>query len=336
VTSTARKGRLDIVSPDGKPGKQPDAEATPFETFERHRSLLFGIAYRMLGEVAEAEDMVQETFLRWQRAQDQEKDVKSARAYLTTIITRLCIDQLGTARHQREQYVGVWLPDPLIVRDENDPAKAAQLAESVTNAFLLILETLSPVERAVFLLREVFSYEYDEVSRVVGKSESNCRKMVSRARERLATRRPRAHVDPNRARKLVQEFQSALEEGNAEGLLNLLAEDAAIYADGGGKVPATLKPLLGADTVAKFFTRVYRNAPAGAHIQIRFVPINAEPGMLVFISGKFEQAMTFEISDDRIRAIYVVRNPDKLRHLSAFAAEINGTIPGKRGATPAN
>ena len=288
------------------------------QAFEQHRSLLFGIAYRMLGEVAEAEDMVQETFLRWQRA--PRKDVKSARAYLTTIVTRLCIDQLGSARRQREQYVGVWLPEPLVVRNENDPAKAAQLAESVTNAFLVILETLSPVERAVFLLREVFGYEYGEVSQAVGKSETNCRKMVSRARDRLATRRPRTSIDPNRARKLVQEFQSALEEGNAEGLLKLLSEDAAIYADGGGKVPSAVKPILGAAAVAKFFVKVYRNAPAGAQIQVQFVPINAEPGTLVFISGRLEQAMTFEISDDRIRAIYVVRNPDKLRHLSAFKA----------------
>jgi RNA polymerase sigma-70 factor (ECF subfamily) len=313
------------LNPEPKPAGPTDAEATPLETFERHRSLLFGIAYRMLGEVAEAEDMVQETFLRWQRAQDQEKDVKSAKAYLTTIITRLCIDQLGSARHQREEYVGMWLPEPLAARDENDPAKAAQLAESVTNAFLLILETLSPVERAVFLLREVFSYEYDEVSRAVGKSEANCRKMVSRARERLAERRPHASLNPARARKLVAEFQLALEEGNADGLLKLLTEDAAIYADGGGKVPSVVKPILGADTVAKFLSRVYRNAPQGAQIQIRFVPLNADPGMLVFISGKLEQAMTFEMSDDRIHAIYVVRNPDKLRHLSAFKAEESAT-----------
>jgi len=279
----------------------------------------------MLGEVAEAEDMVQEAFLRWQRAQDQEKDVKSAKAYLTTIVTRLCIDQLGSARHQREEYVGMWLPEPLVARDEHDPAKAAQLAESVTNAFLLILETLSPVERAVFLLREVFSYEYDEVSRAVGKSETNCRKMVSRARERLADRRPHASLNPARARKLVAEFQSALEEGNADGLLKLLTEDAAIYADGGGKVPSVVKPILGADMVAKFLSRVYRNAPQGAQIQIRFVPLNADPGMLVFMSGKLEQAMTFEMSDDRIHAIYVVRNPDKLRHLSDFKAEESAT-----------
>jgi RNA polymerase sigma-70 factor (ECF subfamily) len=307
------------------PAGSTGAEGTPLETFERHRSLLFGIAYRMMGEVAEAEDMVQETFLRWQRAQDREKDVKSAKAYLTTIITRLCIDQLGSARHQREQYVGMWLPEPLAARDENDPGNAAQLAESVTNAFLLILETLSPVERAVFLLREVFSYEYGEVSRAVGKSETNCRKMVSRARERLADRRPRASLNPARARKLVEGFQLALEEGNADGLLKLLTEDAAIYADGGGKVPSIVKPILGADTVAKFFFRVYRNAPPGAQIQIRFVPLNAEPGMLVFISGKLEQAMTFEMSDDRIRAIYVVRNPDKLRHLSRFKSEESAT-----------
>jgi RNA polymerase sigma-70 factor (ECF subfamily) len=309
------------LNPDAKPAKAESAEATPLDAFERHRSLLFGIAYRMLGEVAEAEDMVQETFLRWQRAQDQDKDVKSAKAYLTTIVTRLCIDQLGSARHQREQYVGVWLPEPLVLRDENDPAKAAQLAESVTNAFLLVLETLSPMERAVFLLHEVFGYEYDEVSRAVGKSEINCRKMASRARERLATRRPRGNVDPYRARQLVEQFQLTLEEGDTEGLLKLLSEDAAIYADGGGKAPAAVEPILGADTVAKFFTTVYRKAPAGAQIQIRFVPINAEPGVLVFISGRLEQAMTFEISEDRIRAIYVVRNPDKLRHLSVFKAE---------------
>jgi RNA polymerase sigma-70 factor (ECF subfamily) len=313
------------LNPDAKPAKAESAEAAALDAFERHRSLLFGIAYRMLGEVAEAEDMVQETYMRWQRTQDQEKDVKSARAYLTTIITRLCIDQLGSARHQREQYVGVWLPEPLVARDENDPAKAAQLAESVTNAFLLILETLSPVERAVFLLREVFGYEYDEVSRAVGKSEPNCRKMVSRARERLAERRPRANIDPSRARELVKQFQLTLEGGDTEGLLKLLSEDAAIYADGGGKVPATIKPLLGADMVAKFFITVYRKLPASSHIQIRFVPINAEPGMLVFVSGKLEQAMTFEISDDRIHAIYVVRNPDKLRHLSAFKSEESAT-----------
>jgi RNA polymerase sigma-70 factor (ECF subfamily) len=309
------------LNPDAKPAKAESAEATPLDAFERHRSLLFGIAYRMLGEVAEAEDMVQETFLRWQRAQDRDKDVKSAKAYLTTIITRLCIDQLGSARHQREQYVGMWLPEPLVARDENDPAKAAQLAESVTNAFLLILETLSPVERAVFLLREVFSYEYDEVSRAVGKSEANCRKMVSRAHERLAERRPRSNIDSNRARKLVEQFLSTLEEGDTEGLLKLLSEDVAIYADGGGKASAALKPVLGAAAVAKFFVTVYRKIPAGSQIQIRFVPINAEPGMLVFISGKLEQALTFEFSNDCIRAIYAVRNPDKLRHLSAFKAE---------------
>jgi RNA polymerase sigma-70 factor (ECF subfamily) len=319
VTSAGRRGRFEKLDPNGKPADTAITEVTPMDAFEQHRSLLFGIAYRMLGEVAEAEDMVQESFLRWQRVPKEE--VKSARAYLTTIITRLCIDQLGSARHQREHYVGVWLPEPLVGRDENDPAKAAQLAESVTNAFLLILETLSPVERAVFLLREVFGYEYDEVSRAVGKSETNCRKMASRARERLATRRLRFNVNPDQARKLVEQFQLACEKGDTEVLLNLLTEDAAIYADGGGKVPAAGKPVLGAATVAKFFITVYRMAPAGAQIQMRFVPVNAEPGILVFISGRLEQAMTFEISDDRIRAIYVVRNPDKLRHLSAFKIE---------------
>jgi RNA polymerase sigma-70 factor (ECF subfamily) len=289
---------------------------TPTETFEQHRSLLFGIAYRMLGAVAEAEDIVQDTFLRWQR--EPKAEVESAKAYLTTITTRLCIDQLRSARNRREQYVGMWLPEPLVAPDENDPAKAAQLADSLTNAFLLILETLSPVERAVFLLREVFGYDYDEVGRMVGKSEANCRKMISRAREHLAARRPRFNISPGEAGKLVEQFQMACEKGDTKGLLNLLMEDAAIFADGGGKVSTAGKPVLGAAAVAKFFVTVLQKVPAG--FQTRFVTINAEPGLLVFINGKLEQAMTFEIANHRIRAIYVVRNPDKLGHLTGMKA----------------
>jgi RNA polymerase sigma-70 factor (ECF subfamily) len=294
-------------------------EMTATDTFEEHRALLFGIAYRMLGEVAEAEDMVQETFLRWQR--EPKQGVQSAKAYLTTIITRLCIDQLRSARHRREQYVGMWLPEPLVAQDEHDPARAAQLADSVTNAFLLLLETLSPAERAVFLLREVFGYDYDEISRIVGKVEANCRQMAGRAREHLAARRPRFNVSPSQAGKLIEQFQRACGNGDTEGLLKLLTEDAAIYADGGGKVPAAGKPVLGAATVAKFFITVYRTASAGAQIQMRPVTINAEPGVLVLVGGKLEQAMTFELADHRIHAIYVVRNPDKLRHLAGITPE---------------
>ena len=184
-------------------------------TFEQYRSLLFSIAYRMLGGVAEAEDMVQETFLRWQRRGDEV--VQSDKALLTTIITRLCIDHLKSARHQREQYVGVWLPEPLLEPDDDDPAKAAELADSLTNAFLLIVETLSPVERAVFLLHEVFDYDYAEVSRIVGKSEANCRQMAVRAREHLAARRPRFQADRDHAEQLLNRFLLARAQGDSAG-----------------------------------------------------------------------------------------------------------------------
>lgn len=290
---------------------------TATDPFEEHRPLLFGIAYRMLGAVAEAEDMVQEAFLRWQR--EPRQGLGSAKAWLTTIITRLCIDQLRSARHRREQYVGTWLPEPLVAPDEHDPARAAQLADSVTNAFLLLLETLSPLERAVFLLHEVFGYDYAEISGIVGKSDANCRQLASRAREHLAARRPRFDVQPAQAGRLVEQFQRVCQSGDTEGLLNMLTQDAAIYADGGGKVAAAGKPVLGAATVAKFFVNVFRQVPANVGLRMRPVIINAEPGVLVFLGDKLEQAMTFEIADSRIHAIYVVRNPDKLRHLASLA-----------------
>lgn len=284
-------------------------------TFEQYRSLLFSIAYRMLGGVAEAEDMVQETFLRWQRQPGAE--IQSDKALLTTIITRLCIDHLKSARVQREQYVGVWLPEPLMEVSDEDPAKAAELADSLTNAFLLIVETLSPIERAVFLLREVFDYDYSEISQIVGKSDANCRQMTVRARERLAARRPRFDADPVRAGKLLNRFLQVRERGDSEGLLDLLTEDAAIYSDGGGKVTAARYPILGAAKVARFFINIQRIVERRqVDVQARFAMINAEPGLLVFRDGKLEQTMTFELSDGLIQAVYIVRNPDKLKHLT--------------------
>jgi len=281
-------------------------------TFEQHRPLLFAIAYRMLGGVAEAEDMVQETFVRWQN-RTQEK-IQSVKALLTTIITRLCIDHLRSARHRREHYVGVWLPEPLLIDENGDPAKAAELADSLTNAFLLIVETLSPVERAVFLLREVFDYDFPEVSQILGKSEDNCRQLLVRARKRLAGRRPRFHADAAQAERLVNRFFQACEQGDREVLLSLVTDDAAIYSDGGGKVPAARQPILGAERVARFFINIHRLAPPGSRAS--YVTINAEPGVLVFVNGRLEQSMTFEISEGRIHAVYVVRNPDKLKHLA--------------------
>jgi RNA polymerase sigma-70 factor (ECF subfamily) len=285
---------------------------TAAEIFEQHRSLVFGIAYRMLGSVVEAEDITQDVFLRWQR--QPTAPVQSAKAYLTTIVSRLCIDHLRSARHQREQYVGVWLPEPLLVADEPSPDSRAELADSLTNAFLLLLETLNPAERAVFLLREVFQYDYDEVSRIVDKSEANCRQMFSRARERLASRSPRFQAERAESEKLVQEFLAACTEGDTDGLMNLLTKDVVMYSDGGGKVAAALRPILGIDKVVRFFISVRQRLPKG--VQVRFANLNAEPGVLLLIRGKAEHAMTFEINEGRIRAVYIVGNPDKLKHLS--------------------
>lgn len=284
-------------------------------TFEQYRSLLFAIAYRMLGGVAEAEDMVQETFLRWQRQAGAE--IQSAKALLTTIVTRLCIDHLKSARHQRVHYVGVWLPEPLVENDGENPAKAAELADSLTNAFILLLETLSPVERAVFLLHEVFDYDYCEVSRIVRKSEANCRQMAVRAREHLAARRPRFQADPNHVAQLLSRFLQARDRGNCQALLDLLTEDATVYSDGGGKVTALRSPIHGAERVARFFVNINRLFQrAQVKLEIRPMNINAEPGLLIFLDGKLEQSMTFELADGRIRAIYIMRNPDKLKHLA--------------------
>ena len=285
---------------------------TAIEIFEQHRSLIFGIAYRMLGSVVEAEDITQDVFLRWQ--QQPAGSVQSAKAYLTTIASRLCIDRLRSARHQRELYMGVWLPEPLLIADQPSPDSRAELADSLTNAFLLLLEKLSPAERAVFLLREVFQYDYDEVSRIVGKSEANCRQMFSRARERLASPAPRFQAEPAETEKLVQEFLAACDKGETDGLMALLTKDVVMYSDGGGKVAAALRPIFGADKVTRFLVSVRQRIPDG--LEVRFANLNAEPGVLLFVDGQLQWSMTLEIGEGRIRAIYIVGNPDKLRHLS--------------------
>ena len=201
-----------------------------------------------------------------------------------------------------------------MISDEPPPDSWAELADSLSNAFLLLLEVLAPAERAVFLLREVFQYDYEEVSRVVGKSEANCRQMFSRARERIADRLPRFHAERAESEKLVREFLAACKQGDTDGLMALLTKDVVMYSDGGGKVAAALRPIVGAEKVARFFISVRQRLPEG--LEIRFSTLNAQAGILVFSRGKLEYAMTFEVSDGQIRAIYTVGNPDKLKHLS--------------------
>jgi RNA polymerase sigma-70 factor (ECF subfamily) len=285
---------------------------TRAELFASARPMLFSIAYRMVGSVMDAEDLVQDAYLRWQEA--AETEVRSPRAYLTTIVTRLAINQLRAARTKRETYVGPWLPEPLVTEDTPD---TMELAESISMAFLVLLERLSPIERAAFLLHEVFEFEYAEIARIVDKTEANCRQLVARARKRIGSARARFAADPAQAARLVQRFTEASFAGDMEGLLAVLAEDITLWADGGGKVPgAALKPVHGATSVARLALGVMsRFVPA--ETTVRPAMINGQPGFIAYLSGRPLSALIFDIRDGRIQAIYAIGNPDKLQTLPA-------------------
>ena len=286
------------------------------EHFDLHRPLLFSIAYRMLGSVMDAEDIVQEAFVRWQQA--PEAEVRSPKAYLSALVTRLCIDQLRSARTQREEYVGPWLPEPLPSERASDVAHTAVLEESLSIAFLVLLESLTPTERAVFLLREVFDYDYDEISHLVGKSEANCRQIAHRAREYVAARRPRFERSPEQEERLTGSFLEACTYGDMEGLLELLAEDIVLWSDGGGKARAALNPIRGSDRVARFFLGILGKTPPG--LVVRQTWVNGQPGITgYYADGQPQSVTTFDIAGERIRAIHILVNPEKL-----------GNIPGLR------
>jgi RNA polymerase sigma-70 factor (ECF subfamily) len=285
------------------------------EDFTTHRPLLFGIAYRMLGRVAEADDMVQETWLRWQR-QDR-AGIDSPRAWLVSAITRLCIDQLRSARRQREEYYGVWLPEPLVDGAAPSPGDAAALADSLTMAFMLMLETLSPVERAVFLLREVFDYDYADIARIVDKTEANCRQIVRRAKAQLPSAGLAAAPSSPptaQAQRVVQQFLNATATGDVGDLIALLTADATLYTDGGGLVASAGRPITTADRVSRFFVGIRRRA--SAPLTFRMAQVNGRLGALMHAGNQLDRAVSFEFEGDRIRAIYIVRNPEKLRHLA--------------------
>jgi RNA polymerase sigma-70 factor, ECF subfamily len=280
------------------------------EDFERHRSLLFSIAYRMLGSVAEAEDVVQEAYLRWREV--PEKEVRSPRSYLSAVVTRLSINRLRSARARREQYVGPWLPEPLLwdLAEEitTDPA---ELDESLSIAFLVLLESLNPVERAVFLLREVFDYDYEEISRIVNKSEANCRQIAHRARQSIAARRPRFEHSREQEERLTRQFLEACTSGDMEGLLGLLSEDVTLWSDGGGKVAASPYPIYGPERVARFLLGVLRTVPPG--FSARPARINGGPGAVGYVNGQPTGVVALDYADRRLRGIHIVVNPDKLR-----------------------
>lgn len=273
--------------------------------------MLFGIAYRMLGSVADAQDLVQETYLRWQ--QTTEQGIESPRAWLSTIITRLCINHLQSARVQRETYVGQWLPEPLVDERAGNPADMATLADSLSLALLVVLETLSPIERAVFILREGFDCEFFDIARMVEKSEANCRQILARARQRINARKPRYDVSPDDAEKLVTPFVAALKNGNLESMLAKLAENVVLIADSGDKPGALLRPLEGAEPVARAMLHAARKH--GMAGDVRWATVNGLPGLVRFEEGVARAVLAFGIVGGRIQSVFVISNPDKLRHL---------------------
>jgi RNA polymerase sigma-70 factor, ECF subfamily len=278
------------------------------EDFERHRSLLYSIAYRMLGSVADAEDVVQEAYLRWQGA--PEVEVRSPKSYLSAVVTRLSIDRLRSARTQREEYVGPWLPEPLLSEGIEEVNDMTELDESLSMAFLVVLESLNPVERAVFLLREVFDYDYEEISHIVGKSEDNCRQIARRARQLVAARRPRFERSPEREERLTQQFVETCMSGDMEGLLSLLSEDVTLWSDGGGKVAAAPYPIHGPERVARFLLGVLRTVPPG--FSARPAQVNGGPGIVGYVNGRPTGVVALDVADGRLCGVRIVVNPEKL------------------------
>jgi RNA polymerase sigma-70 factor (ECF subfamily) len=281
--------------------------STTDTVFEEHRPGLARLAYRMLGSLVDADDVVQEAYLRWTR--EDRSAVKSPRAYLFSVVTRLCIDQRRAVEARKESYVGPWLPEP-VVEPPADPAGRLETAESVSLALLVVLESLSPVERAAYLLRRVFDYDYEEVSTILGKSEPNCRQLVSRAEEHVRQRRPRFEPAPGEAERLTGEFLQACATGNLEGLVRVLAADAVLYSDGGSKVLAARAPIYGADRIARFFFGIMKKSKVS--FEVRHVRVNGQPGVVVLEGGHIADVITLDVADGRISTCFVVRNPDKL------------------------
>jgi RNA polymerase sigma-70 factor, ECF subfamily len=282
---------------------------TDGDPFLEHRSLLFAIAYRMLGSVADAEDAVQETYLRWSRTAKHGEEIRSPKAWLTTTLSRVCLDQLRSARVKREQYIGPWLPEPL-AGVTPDVAETVADFDSLSLAFLVLLESLSPKERAVFLLHDVFGYDFASIGEIVGESDAYCRQLAKRARAHMAERRPRYTADRAQQERLTANFLRAVSEGDMPSLIETLTDDVTVFSDGGGKVNAARKPVVGRSKVAKFLTNIVRLAPAGTSFRIE--PINGQPGIVTLIDGAVQNVVTFEFADSAIRAVYVVVNPDKL------------------------
>lgn len=277
---------------------------------------MLSIAYRMLGSLADAEDILQEAFLRWCRTGDLE--LQSPRAFFVTIVSRLCINHLQSARVKREEYLGQWLPEPIVTDGSQDPFRIISVDDSLSLAFLQMLERLTPMERAVFLLREVFEYEYAEIAAILGQTEVNCRQVFRRARQHLHAGKPRFAADPETKETLLARFLEATSTGNMEQLLSLLLSDVVLYADGGGKGLAVPNRLQGSEKIARgVLGSLAKLVPQG--LVQRIVQVNGEPGVVSYLDGRPYSVLTLHCVGDKIGAIYLITNPDKLASVAALA-----------------
>jgi RNA polymerase sigma-70 factor (ECF subfamily) len=300
----------DIAAPPAH-GDRPDPAT---EAFLAHRNLLFTVAYEMLGSAADGEDVLQETWLRW--AGVDLAAVRDQRAYLVRITTRQALSRLRTLRRRKESYVGPWLPEPLLTAP--DVAEDAELAESVSMAMLLVLETLTPTERAVFVLREVFDLEYDEIAEAVDKSPAAVRQIAHRARAHVAARRPRGVVSAAETRGAFEAFQRAVETGDLQRLLDILAPDVVLLGDGGGVKQAVLRPIVGAGKVARLLTSGLRRITAAASLQP--AQVNGYPALILRLNGEIDTVLAVRIDDGLITGLYAMRNPEKLSHMQRETA----------------
>lgn len=323
--------------------------------FQDYKPLLFSIAYHMLGRVMDAEDCVQEAFLQWYISA-QEETIENPKAYLCTLVTRRCIDRLRSAQTQREMYVGLWLPEPLV--ETTDPSDLSECAETLSMAFLLLLERLSPLERAVFLLRQVFDYDYAEIAAIVGKSVENCRQVMHRARRHLPTRTNLSQVSHTQQQQVFTQFLQAYMNGDMRGLLNVLSDEVILNADGGGKVNAARNPLYGADRVARYLFGLQQKFLRFIKLTIRPALINGQPGLIGYLEkgpdearllslgleeresfrqqiawypracedGEAVFALVLACADNQIQEIDIIVNPEKLRHIPALKVEDNDTL----------
>ncbi len=279
------------------------------------RPVAFGIAYRMLGSVTEAEDVVQEALLRVHRALESDEEIRSPRAFTATVTTRLAMDELRSARVRRERYVGDWLPEPVITDGRDDPAEQAVTADSLSLALLVVLERLSPEQRAVLLLHDVFGYGYAEITDIVGKSEANVRQLAVRARRHVEERRPRFSTTTERRAELAERFFAAAREGDLAGLESLLAHDVVLVGDGGGKAPSLARSQQGRSRVAHTLTNwlvVLRRLPG---VEIRLAEVNGDPGALFLVEGKLLAVWSLEVIEGQVAGVRAIVNPDKLTHL---------------------